>query len=431
LNAAADARVVLDDSSDNLLRNRDFGWYFSSVFMATLASQIQSVAVAWQIYEIARSPLALGYVGLAQFLPMAALFFLAGDIADRHNRRRILTISYAVQALAAALLLMLTLLSAKSQWPFYAVLVLLGSARAFGQPAAQSFLPQLASGQQFLKAVAWTSSARQIAVIFGPALGGVIYIWGPAAAYAVCWSFFVATSIAIGALRTDSPPRPHDPAVGSLRRVTAGIRFIRSNPILLGAISLDLFAVLLGGATALLPIYARDILRVGPGGLGLLRSAPAIGAALTGMLLGRVPLRRSAGLAMFACIAIFGVATIVFGLSTDFTESVVALAVLGASDMVSVYVRITSIQLATPDEMRGRVSAVNSLFIGASNELGEFESGVTASWFGTVPSVVIGGAGTILVVVLWMTLFPGLRKLDRLSDLEVEPAPALHPVRPD
>jgi hypothetical protein len=278
------------------------------------------------------------------------------------------------------------------------------------------------SGERFPQAVAWTSSARQTAVIFGPALGGVIYIGGPVAAYAVCLSFFVATSIAIGALRTDSHPRPHDPAVGSLRRVTAGIRFIRSKPILLGAISLDLFAVLLGGATALLPIYARDILRVGPGGLGLLRSAPAIGAALTGMLLGRVPLRRSTGLAMFACIAIFGVATIVFGLSTDFTESVVALAVLGASDMVSVYVRITLIQLATPDEMRGRVSAVNSLFIGASNELGEFESGVTAAWFGTVPSVVIGGAGTILVVALWMMLFPGLRNLDRLSDLQEEGA---------
>jgi len=414
--------VVLDDSIDNLWRNRDFGLYFSGVFMATLANQIQSVAVAWQIYAITRSPLALGYVGLAQFLPVAALFFVAGDIADRYNRRRILALSYAVQAVAAALLLVLTLRSAKSQWSFYGALVLLGSARAFGQPAGQSFLPQLVSGQRFPQAVAWTSSARQTAVIFGPALGGAIYIWGPATAYAVCLSFFVATSIAVGALRTDSQPQPHDPAVGSLRRVTAGIRFIRSKPILLGAISLDLFAVLLGGATALLPIYARDILRVGPGGLGLLRSAPAIGAALTGMLLGRVPLRRGAGLAMFACIGIFGVATIVFGFSTDFTESVVALAVLGASDMVSVYVRITLIQLATPDEMRGRVSAVNSLFIGASNELGEFESGVTAAWFGTVPSVIIGGAGTILVVVLWMMLFPGLRNLDRLSDLPVEGA---------
>jgi MFS family permease len=198
LSAAADARVVLDVSSDNLLRNRDFGLYFASVFMGTLASQIQSVAVAWQIYEIARSPLALGYVGLAQFLPMAALFFVAGDIADRHNRRTILTISFAVQALATALLLVLTLLSAKSQWLFYLVLVLLGSARAFGQPAAQSFLPQLVSGARFMKAVAWTSSARQIAVIFGPALGGVIYIWGPAAAYAVCLAFFAATSIASG-----------------------------------------------------------------------------------------------------------------------------------------------------------------------------------------------------------------------------------------
>jgi MFS family permease len=412
--------VVLTDSSDSLWRNRDFRLYFGGIFMGTLASQIQSVAVAWQIYAIARSPLALGYVGLAQFLPMAALFFVAGDIADHHNRRKILALSYAVQAFATALLLVLTLLSAKSQWPFYAVLVLLGSARAFGQPAGQAFLPQLVSGRRFQQAAAWTSSARQTAVIFGPALGGVLYIWGPAAAYAVCLSFFVATSIAIGALRTDSQPQSHDPAVSAFRRVTAGISFIRSKPIPLGAISLDLFAVLLGGATALLPIYARDILRVGPVGLGLLRSAPAMGAALTGVFLGRAPLRRNAGLAMFACIAIFGLATIVFGLSTDFTESIVALAVLGASDMVSVYVRISLIQLATPDEMRGRVSAVNSLFIGASNELGEFESGVTAAWFGTVPSVVIGGAGTILVVLLWMALFPGLRRLDRLSDLELD-----------
>jgi MFS family permease len=388
--------------------------------MATLANQIQSVAVAWQIYEMARTPLALGYVGLAQFLPIAAMFFVAGDIADRHNRRRILAISYAVQALATALLLLLTCLSSKNQWPFYAVLVLLGSARAFGQPAGQSFLPQLVSGRRFLTAVASTSSARQTAVIVGPALGGLIYIWGPAAAYAVCLFLLAVTSLAVGALRTNSKTRQHDPAVDSFRRVTAGIRFIRSKPILLGAISLDLFAVLLGGATALLPIYARDILQVGPSGLGLLRSAPAIGAALTGMLLGRVPLSRRTGMAMFACVAVFGVATIVFGLSTDFTESIVALTILGASDMVSVYVRSSLVQLATPDAMRGRVSAVNSLFIGASNELGEFESGVTAAWFGTVPSVVIGGAGTILVVVLWMTFFPSLRKLDRLSDLEFE-----------
>jgi MFS family permease len=411
------ARIVLSDSFDNLLRNRDFGLYFVGSFMATLATQIQAVAVAWQIYEITRSPLALGYVGLAQFLPVAALFFVAGDVADRYNRRRILTISYALQAFATALLLALTMLSARSPWPFYAVLMLLGSARAFSQPAGQSFLPQLVSGERFQQAVAWTSSARQTAVVFGPALGGVIYIWGPAAAYAVCLLFFVATTIALGALRTDSTPRPPDPGVSTVRRVTAGIRFIRSRPILLGAISLDLFAVLLGGATALLPIYARDILRVGPSGLGLLRSAPAFGAALTGILLGRFSLRRHAGFVMFGCVAIFGVATIVFGLSSDFSASLVTLAVLGAVDMVSVYVRSSLVQLGTPDEMRGRVSAVNSLFIGASNQLGGFESGVTADWFGTVPSVVIGGVGTLVVVALWMTCFPGLRQLDRLSDL--------------
>ena len=388
--------------------------------MATLATQIQAVAVAWQIYAIARNPLALGYVGLAQFIPMATLFFVAGDVVDHHNRRRILTITYAAQALATVLLLTLTCLSVQDERLYYIALVLLGSARAFGQPAGQSFLPQLVSSERFPQAVAWTSSSRQSAVIIGPALGGFIYIWGPAAAYAVCLFFYVATSLAIAALRTNSQPRPLDPSASAFRRVTAGIRFIRSQPTILGAISLDLFAVLLGGATALLPIYARDILKVGPGGLGLLRSAPAVGAAITGVVLGRAALRRNTGLVMFACVAIFGLATIVFGLSTDFRASLVALAVLGASDMVSVYVRSSLVQLSTPDEMRGRVSAVNSLFIGASNQLGGFESGVTAAWFGTVPSVVIGGIGTLMVVGLWMTLFTGLRQLDRRSDLYPE-----------
>ena len=388
--------------------------------MAALASQIQAVAIAWQIYAIARNPLALGYVGLAQFIPMATLFFVAGDVVDHHNRRRILTITYAAQALATVLLLTLTCLSVQDERLYYIALVLLGSARAFGQPAGQSFLPQLVSSERFPQAVAWTSSSRQSAVIIGPALGGFIYIWGPAVAYAVCLFFYVATGLTIATLHTNSQPRPLDPSASAFRRVTAGIRFIRSRPTILGAISLDLFAVLLGGATALLPIYARDILKVGPSGLGLLRSAPAVGAAITGLVLGRAALRRNTGLVMFACVAIFGLATIVFGLSTDFLASLVALAVLGASDMVSVYVRSSLVQLSTPDEMRGRVSAVNSLFIGASNQLGGFESGVTAAWFGTVPSVVIGGIGTLIVVGLWMTLFPGLRQLDRLSDLYPE-----------
>jgi MFS family permease len=410
------------DREEGPLRNRDFRWYFTGVFLATLATQVLSVAVAWHIYEITRSPMALGYAGLAQFLPIAGLFFVAGDVADRYNRRKILSISYGIQAGTAACFLLLALLSIKSQWPFYVLLAVLGSTRAFGQPAGQSFLPQLVGGERFMQAVALTSSARQTAVIIGPALGGLLYMWGAVAAYAFAFGLFAFTGAAFSILRSDSQLRIHNPAVSSLTRVMAGITFIRSQPLLLGAISLDLFAVLLGGATALLPIYARDILRVGPAGLGLLRSAPSFGAAIIGIILARVPLRRHAGLAMFACITIFGLATIVFGISTGFGESALALATLGASDMVSVYVRITLIQLATPDEMRGRVSAVNSLFIGASNELGEFESGITAAWFGIVPSVVIGGIGTILVVVLWMIFFPSLRKLDRLSELAVQPS---------
>ncbi len=388
--------------------------------MATLATQIQAVAVAWQIYAIAHNPLSLGYVGLAQFIPMVTLFFVAGDVVDHHDRRRVLTITYAAQAFAIVLLLTLTCLSVDDERFFYITLILLGSARAFGQPAGQSFLPQLVSSERFPQAVAWTSSSRQSAVIIGPALGGFIYIWGPTAAYSVCLFFYVATSLAIATLHTSSQPRLRDPSASVFRRVTAGIRFIRWQPTILGAISLDLFAVLLGGATALLPIYARDILKVGPGGLGLLESAPAVGAAITGLFLGRAALQHNTGLLMFACVAIFGLATVVFGLSTNFHASLVALAVLGASDMVSVYVRSSLVQLSTPDEMRGRVSAVNSLFIGASNQLGGFESGVTAAWLGTVPSVVIGGIGTLIVVGLWMTLFPGLRQLDRLPDLHPE-----------
>jgi MFS family permease len=299
---------------------------------------------------------------------------------------------------------------------FYVVMMLFGAARGFSGPASQSLLPFLVPPERLPKSIAWGSSAFQIAVIAGPALGGLLYALGPIAAYGACALCFIGAGIGISTLGGRRRGK-QAAGLGAVERVIEGIRFVRQRPVVLGAISLDLFAVLLGGATALLPVYARDILHVGPIGLGVLRSAPAIGAAVVALSLGRKPLERNTGSMMFGAVAIFGLATIVFGISTSFYLSLAALFVLGASDMVSVFIRSALIQFATPDAMRGRVSAVNMLFIGASNELGEFESGLTASWFGTVPSVIVGGIGTLIVVGVWMALFPPLRKVDRLRDV--------------
>ncbi len=399
---------------------RDFRLFLVAMFLSSLGFAAQSVAVSWQIYDIARNPMALGYAGLAQFVPMAAFALPGGDLADRFDRRTLLAAGSILQASCAGALLVLAYAHYRVIAPYYVVLAILGTARAFVQPASQAFLPLMVAQEQFPEAVAWTSSARQIATIAGPALGGLLYVFGPVAAYAMCLAMFAAAAIAFAAIHTRSISQAPLPGQSPFARLTAGIQFVRSRPVILGAISLDLFAVLLGGATALLPIYARDILHVGPAGLGLLRGAPALGAALMGLGLVRIPPRRGAGMIMFACVAIFGVATIVFGLSANFTLSLGALTILGASDMVSVYVRQTVTQLATPDAKRGRVSAVNFLFIGTSNELGEFESGATAAWFGTIASVVIGGIGTLAVVGLWMWLFPSLRKVDDLSALTPE-----------
>ena len=400
------------------LSHRDFRLFLASHFLWTLATQIQSVAVSWQIYNITHSPLALGYVGLSQFFPMALFTLPAGHAADRFDRRLIIIVGFIIQALTAGMFLCLAFGRSNLVWPFYAVLALFGIARAFVGPAAQSFVPMLVSEEQFPQAVAWDSAIFQTAVIAGPAIGGAIYVLGPSVAYGVCLVLFVTVVIVTSLMKIRSTARPDESAMSGFARLTAGVSYVRSSRILLGAISLDLFAVLLGGATALLPVYARDILHVGSIGLGVLRSAPALGAVLFGLVLGQVPLERNTGIVMFACVAIFGVATIVFGLSHNFILSLAALFVLGASDMVSVYVRTTLTQLATPDAMRGRVSAVNRLFVTASNELGEFESGLTATWFGTVPSVVIGGIGTITVVAIWSWLFPDLRNVDRLSDVK-------------
>ncbi len=412
----------MDASSPISLRSvlgvRDFRLFLTGRFLGTLGAQVQSVAVGWQVYDITRDPMALGFVGLAQFLPMVLLMLPAGDIADRVDRRLIVAASYLLQALAIALLIALTRMDAHSASPFYLVLVLTGISRAFAGPALRAFVPLLVSKGQLPRAIALSSSTFQVAVVAGPALGGLIYILGPEAAYGACLLFFLAVVGLFAAVRTRHAQVPVDPALSAFGRLTAGIAYIRTQPIVLGAISLDLFAVLLGGAVALLPIFARDILHVGPEGLGLMRSAPAIGSTLVSFLLIGLPLQRRTGLVMFACVAIFGLATIVFGLSKIFLVSLAALVVMGAADMVSVYVRSTLVPLATPADKLGRVSAVDLLFISASNELGEFESGLTAGWFGTVPAVVIGGVGTLGVVALWMWLFPALRKVDRLSDVK-------------
>ena len=399
-------------------RSRDLRLYLGIRFGTTLGTQIQSVGVGWQVYDLTRDPVALGYVGLSIFLPMLLLVLPAGDLADRVDRRFMLMASYLVQVLASAMLLVLTLTGVKAMWAFYSVITLLGVALGLSQPAMQSFLPFLVSLEKLPQAIAWNASAYRIAVIGGPALGGFLYDLGPAVNYSLCLGLYIFTLIGMSILRIRA--QKAGPSAGTtLERIVDGMNYMRERPILFGAISLDLFAMFLGGTNALLPIFARDILHTGPAGLGFLRTAPAMGAAVVAFVLARWQLHRHTGISMFGCVAIFGAATIVFGLSHDFYLSMAALAVTGAADMVSVYVRSALIQLATPDHMRGRIGSVNSLFIGASNELGEFRSGMTAGALGTVPAVVLGGLGTLTVVGLWMWLFPPLRRVDRFSDVAV------------
>jgi MFS family permease len=300
-------------------------------------------------------------------------------------------------------------------WPFYVVLVLFGAARGYSGPSGQSLVPFLVPPEALPRAIAWSSSALQVGVIAGPAFGGFLYALGPQAAYACCALAFLGAGLGVSLLGgRRNPDIAHEGT--RLTRVAEGIAFVRSRPVILGAISLDLFAVLLGGATALLPVFARDILQTGPIGLGFLRSAPAVGAAAMALALGYRPIRRHTGYKMFVAVAIFGLVTVIFGLSKNFVLTLAALAILGASDMISVYIRGALVQFGTPDLMRGRVSSVNMLFIGASNELGAFESGVTAAWFGAVPAVILGGFGTLAVVGIWMSLFPRLRTVDHLQD---------------
>jgi MFS family permease len=399
-----------------LLRQRNFCLFMLARMLWTLGGQMLSVAVGWQIYGLTHSPAALGYVGLVQFVPVILLALPAGDLADQVDRRFILIASYIVQAGCAILLMLLALEHSHALGLYYGVLALFGASRAFYGPASQSFLPLIVERDMLPKAIAWTSSAFQVAVIVGPAAGGLLYGLGAGISYAVCSVLFVAMTLAMIAMTTPRRVIIEHNGLSTLRRIAAGIGYVRSQPILLGAISLDLFAVLLGGAAALLPVYAHDILHAGPEGLGILRSAMALGATATAVGLGLYPLQRRAGHAMFLCVAIFGLATVLFGISTSFAVSLGMLFIMGASDMISVYIRSTLVQIVTPDAMRGRVSAVNWVFVDASNELGEFESGMTAAWLGTVPSVVLGGIGTLAVVGLWAWLFPELRRTDRLTD---------------
>lgn len=385
-------------------------------FLATLSSEMQAIAVGWQVYALTHRPLDLGLVGLAQFLPGVLLFLVSGQAADRFPRRRIVMACYAGFAACSVALLALTFAHNRQVWPIYLVLVGNGIVRSFNGAAGQSFLPSLIPAEHFPNAVAWSASVFTGATILGPAAGGLLYglAGTPTPVYASAALGCLTSVLLAAAIRLAAPPRK----AATLKMVFEGLRFIARKQLLMGAISLDLFAVLLGGATALLPVFADTILKIGPSGLGMLRSGPAMGALLMATLNAYRPLRRRAGAAMLWCVAGFGVFTVTFGLSRSVPISMASLILLGACDMVSVIVRHTMVQLSTPDEMRGRVSAVNMVFIGASNELGQFESGVTAQWFGVVPAVVIGGIGTIAVVAAWAWLFPDLRKVDELVSPE-------------
>jgi MFS family permease len=387
-------------------------------FLIVAAVEMQAVAVGWQVYEITKRPLDLGLVGLAQFLPGILLFPISGHASDHFERRNVLSACYAGYAVCFALLLVLAQRSLQSVTAIYVVLVFIGVVRSFNSTASRSILPQLVSEEHFPNAVAWNATTFQTATILGPSFGGILYAVsrGPSAVYAIAMLTAAGATVSSFRIKPEVKARPREPM--TLKTVFAGLHFIWSRKLILGAISLDLFAVLLGGAVALLPVYAREVLRTGPWGLGLLRTAPGVGATLMAVLLAHRPLRGRSGPTLLWAVAGFGVFTIIFGLSRSLTISLIALLLLGASDMISVIIRATLTQLATPDEMRGRVTAVDMIFIGTSNEFGQFESGVTAQWFGTVPAVVLGGVGTLVVIAVWAWLFPELRRAGELTDIK-------------
>ncbi|HUB95022.1 MAG TPA: MFS transporter [Stellaceae bacterium] len=397
-----------------LFGHRPFLLYFWARLGSEFSHQIGAVAVGWQVYALTRSAVDLGIVGLVEFIPTAALVFIAGHAADRYDRRRMVQVCQAVAALTAAFLAWGSYAGWLTVPEIFAAVAVLGTVTAFESPADAALLPGVTPDGLFQQATALATGGFQIAIITGPALGGIAYAVAPGAPYTMMAGFWLLAAILNGAIRLDRPvaSEAESPTFAALFE---GVRFVRKNPAILGTISLDLFAVLLGGATALLPIYARDILHTGPWGLGVLRGAPAVGALLMSAVLARQPITRRAGLRMFQAVIVFGLATIVFGASRSLWLSIAALAILGAADAVSMVIRISLVQLATPDAMRGRVGAVNFLFVNASYQLGGFESGITAALFGAVPAVLLGGVGTVLVALLWMRLFPTLRRVERLE----------------
>jgi MFS family permease len=397
----------------SVFRHRAFTLYWASRVASLMAYQLLSVAVGWHVYALTGRALDLGLIGLAQFAPSLALVLVVGHVADRYDRRRTAALCMAIGAIAAVALAVVALSRSASAQPIFVAVLAIGAARAFQNPSMQALLPALVPSDELARAIASSATATQTATIAGPALGGLLYVAGPGVVYSVCAALYVAGALLARAVRYDHPPSAREPV--SLASMLRGLGFIRGHPVMLGAISLDLFAVFLGGATALLPIYVRDILGTGPWGLGVLRSAPAVGALGMALSLARRPLRGGVGRTMFVAVAVYGACTVLFGLSTLLWLSVAALVAMGAADMVSVVIRSSLVQLETPDAMRGRVAAVNTMFIGASNQLGEFESGVTAAWFGTVPAVVLGGIGTLAVVAAWLRLFPALARRDRLA----------------
>jgi MFS family permease len=392
----------------------DFRLFITARWASVIAVEMQSVAVGWQVYEITNRNLDLGLIGLAQFLPGVLLFLVSGHVADRFDRRKVLLACYSGYAMCSGLLLFIALRGSHSVNLIYGVMVLLGVVRSFTGPVTRAILPLLVPVEHFPNAVAWNANAFQSATIIGPALGGLVYAIskGPSAVYG--GAIAAALGALLSTLRIKPRPRTGQREPINLSTVLVGLRYIWRQKLILGSISLDLFAVLLGGAVALLPSFARDILKMGPSGLGLLRCAPAVGAAAMSVFLAYRPLQRRAGAIMLWCVAGFGASTIFFGLSRSLLLSIVALLLVGATDTVSVIVRGILIQIATPDEMRGRVNAVDMVFIGASNQLGQFESGATGQWFGTVPAIVIGGIGAIVVTAIWAWAFPELRNADKL-----------------
>jgi MFS family permease len=405
-------------SLGKVLHHPAFMRFLSARLLASVAVQMQTVAVGWQVYAITGKPLDLGLIGLSQFLPFVLLVLPAGHVADRYDRVRILSGCIALEFFCALALLAFTLSGLEVAWPVFAVMVVFGIARAFSMPAGQAVTPNLVPPALFSRAVAVNSSTWQVSTIAGPAIGGLVYLAGPDIVYGTVAALLAAAFFFIFGVRVDQQRQPDTPH--SWHTLLEGLRFVWHKKVILGAVSLDLFAVLFGGAVALLPAYASDVLHVGPAGFGWLRAAPGIGAAIIAMAFAWRPITRHVGAQMFAGVAVFGVATVVFGLSHDFLLSMLALVVIGASDMVSVYIRHMLVQLETPDAIRGRVSAVNAVFIGASNELGEFESGVTAAWWGLKPAVVVGGVASVAIAGLWMRWFPALRRIDRFPEPETK-----------